>query len=105
MNLWLEIKKLEGQTLRTLDRRKPFDVLSVTERAVIVHPHATRKERPIQREGIENAYRRLTVTGKLTLNEIENEFAPYNPVYVAAILAELSGITYSVRPIQLRKSS
>ena len=54
----------------TPDQRKPFDVVAVTEHAVIVLPHKTHTERPIHRTGIEKAYRRLVVTGKLTRSEL-----------------------------------
>jgi hypothetical protein len=99
--VWKEIQALQGHTLRTLDKRKPFDIVSVTENTVLVIPHSTGKERPLPRTGIENAYRRLLAIGRLTLAEIEKEYAPYNPVYVAAILAELPGVKYKLNPIVL----
>lgn len=99
--LWSEIKNLNGRTLRTLDRRKPFEILTVTENIVTVFPHSTRKEWPIPRAGIENAFRRLTVTGRLTLAELESEFTPRNPVYTAAILAEMPGVQCRLKPIRL----
>ncbi len=100
-NIWNEISNLKGRTLKTLDRHKPFEIVALTENVVTVLPKSTGKERPISREGVDNAYRHLTVTGRLSLTEIENDFAPYNPVYVAAILAELPGVRYTIRPITL----
>jgi hypothetical protein len=97
-----EIKKLEGKRLRTLNRHKPFEIVAVSENSVIVLPLETQKERPIPREGIEEAYRHLTVTGQLTLAELENEYNPRNPVYTAAMLAEMPGVRYWVKPIRLR---
>lgn len=70
-------------------RRKPFQVVEVTEHTVIIVPIETGKQRPVQREGIERAYRRLIVLGSLTRSEIMKEFSPFNPAYVAAMLAEL----------------
>ena len=35
MNIWPEIEKLQGKTLNTLDRKKPFDVVYVGEQRVI----------------------------------------------------------------------
>jgi len=99
--LWNEIKKLKGRTLHTLDRHKPFEIVAVTENTVIVLPHSTRKERPIPRAGIENTFRHLTVTGRLTLTELEKEYTPRNPVYTAAILAEIPGVKWFVKPIRL----
>lgn len=99
--IWDEIRKLKGRTLKTLDRQKPFTVVAVTYDKVTVIPQSTGKERPISREGVENAYRHLLVTGRLTLAEIEKDYAPRNPVYVAAILAELPGVQYKVKPIRL----
>ena len=101
LNIWIEIKNLNGVVLHTLDQRKPFEIISVTDNTVIVLPKSTGKERPIHREGIENAYRHLTVTGRLTLDELEKEFTPRNPVYTAAILAKIPGVQYKVNPIRL----
>lgn len=99
--LWNEIKEMKGLTLRTLDRHNPFEIVDVTESTVIILPKSTGKERPISREGVENAYRHLTVTGRLTLVEIEEEFTPRNPVYTAAILAKIPEVQYKLKPIRL----
>lgn len=99
--LWAEIKNLKGRTLRTLDQRKPFEIVTVTENTVIVLPHSTGKERPLPQAGIENAFRHLIVTGRLTLVELEGEYTPRNPVYAAAILAEIPRVKWFVRPIRL----
>ena len=47
MNIWMEIEKLKGQTLRTLDQRKPFDVVDVLENVVVIRPHIHGKVRKI----------------------------------------------------------
>lgn len=101
MNTWDEIKKLRGKTLRTLDQRKPFDVLDVSDHTVIIAPHKSHSERPISRDEVENAYRRLEAVGKLTRTEIRDNFSEINPAYVAAMLAELPNVKHSVRPIRL----
>ena len=101
LNCWDEIRNLKGRTLKTLDRRKPFQVVEVTENTVTVLPLETGKERPIPRTGIENAFRHLVVTGRLMLAELEKEYTPRNPVYAAAMLAELPGVKYGLRPIRL----
>ncbi len=102
MAIWGEIRKLEGQTLRTLDRGKRFDVVSVTENTVTVMPHETHEQRPIDREMLEDAYRFLEVTGQITRTDIRAEYSEFNSAYVAAILAEMPGVKYSVAPIRLR---
>jgi hypothetical protein len=68
--VWNEVRKLRGRTLKTLDRQKPFSVASITHDKVFVIPQSTDKECPIPREGVENAYRHLIVTRRLTLAEI-----------------------------------
>jgi hypothetical protein len=101
MNIWIEIKKLKGQTLRTLDQHKPFDVVDVSDHAVIVCPHKNEIERQIPQKTIEDAYRRLIVDGEITRTEISSEFSEFNPAYVVAILAALPNVKYSIRPIRL----
>ena len=104
MSIWIEIQKLKGQTLITLDQRKPFDIVDVTEHAVVVRPHKNDVERKIPRDDIENAFRRLSATGELTRSDIREEFSNFNPAYVAAIFAKLPGVSHSLRPIRLRIS-
>ena len=101
MKIWDEIEKLKGQTLRTLDHRKPFDIVDVTEHDVIVRPHKSDIERQISRDAIENAAKRLLAVGQLTRTEVHAEFSEFNPAYVAAILAELPNVKHSIRPIKL----
>jgi hypothetical protein len=101
MSFWEEIKKPEGQTLKTLDQRKPFDNLDITDHAVLIYPQATQTERPISRDEIENAYRHLVTLGEITRTEIPEKFSEYNPAYVAAILAALPNVQHSTRPIKL----
>jgi len=99
--MWEEIKKLNGQTLRTLAQKKPFDILDVTEHAVLICLQETQTPRPISRDEIENAHRHLASTGQTTRTEIREKFSEYNPAYVAAILAELPNVQHSARPIKL----
>ena len=101
MNLWMEINKLTGQTLKTLDRRNPFDVVEVSEHAVVVRPHKSGIERKISRDSMENAYKRLSVAGEITRVEVRENFSQFNPAYVVAILAELPDVKHSIRPIRL----
>lgn len=97
MNIWMEIEKLKGQTLRTLDQRKSFDIVDVTDHAVVVRPHKS--------DAIENACRRLIAAGEITRTEIHSAFSEFNPAYVAAILAELPNVKHSMRPINLWMTS
>jgi len=99
--MWNEIRKLEGQTLRTLAKMKYFDIIEVTENGVTICPQATQNERSISRLEIENAFKRLTDTGQITRSEIQKYFSQFNPAYVAAILAELPTVQHSIRPIRL----
>jgi hypothetical protein len=101
MDLWSEVKKLEGVTLRTLDHGKRFEVLAVTRQNVVVKLSATLKERPIQWAEIQGAYRELCALGRVTRNRIEEAHSPRNPVYVAAILAQFPDVKCKIRPIIL----
>jgi hypothetical protein len=102
VSFWDEIKKLEGQVLRTLDRGNRFEILNGSRRGVIVKPLKTRKERLVPRKDLEGAYKELVALGEITRSKIEARHSPRNPVYVAAMLAELPGVSYTLRPIHLR---
>ena len=102
MNCWDKVKELEGRTLKTLDRGNKFDVLVVTNHGVIVKPLATGKERLVSRSEIDGAYKELFANKEITRTIIEAKYSPRNPVYVAAILAEVPGVWYTIRPIHLK---
>lgn len=99
--MWRNIRKLQGHTLQTLDRRKPFDVTRVTDSHVIVRPHVHNLERPIKREVFEGAWKELQRQGKLSFVDIKRKYSDYNPTYVSAILATFPGVAYRTRPIRL----
>ncbi len=101
MNVWNEIEKLKGQTLRTLDQHKPFEIIEVDSSELVILPRSTKISRPIRREGIETAYRHLITTGQLTIKESEEEYTPRSQVYTATILAGLADVHHSLRPIRL----
>jgi len=101
MDIWTHVKALEGETLATLDRNKKFKVCQVKNFEVVVIPAATGKHRPVPRKTIEDAYRFLVSNKQLSRERIEKEFAPRNPVYVAAILAKMPGVDYRLKPITL----
>jgi hypothetical protein len=101
MNIWNEIERLKSQSLRTLDQHKPFEIIEVDPNKLVILPQSTKIERPIRREGIEAAYRHLITTGQLTIKEIEEEYTPRSQVYTATILAGLTDVHHSLRPIRL----
>jgi hypothetical protein len=101
MNYWLEIDKLKGKTLRTLDRGNPFDGVAVTDSDVIVQPHVRDMERKISRKEIEGAFRELSTRRELTRVKIHEQYSEFNTAYVAAILAALPGVEHKIRPIRL----
>jgi hypothetical protein len=101
VNLWEEIKKLEGKTLFTLDRKSPFEIRYVSNIKVILRT-STGKDRPLLWTELEQAWKHLEKHKKLTRREIrEYEYSNFNPAYVASILANISGITHSNKPITL----
>ena len=101
MDIWPDVKQLEGKTLHTLDQNKAFDVVAVTEQTVLVQPYASGKERRIKRDEIEPAYQELVARGMIERTDIRDRYSNYNPAYVAAILAALPGIRHANKPIRL----
>jgi hypothetical protein len=102
MECWEEIHKLKGRTLKTLDRGNPFDVVDVTERVVVVRPHENNKVRKIGRDRIEGAYKELIAKREITRSEIRSKYSEFNPAYIAAMLANLPGVTHITKPIRLK---
>ena len=102
MEFWRRIKNLKGNTLRTLFKGKPFDIVDISDNAIIIRPHHKNKKRVIQRKEIEGAHKELFALGHISRSEIEARHALRNPAYVAALLAEEEGVIYTNRPIVLR---
>lgn len=102
MDFWAEIRKLKGKTLKTLDHGNPFDVLDVTDSAVIVRPHNPMDERRIQRKDIESAIKELVARGEITRQTIHQKRPKRNSARIAAILAQLPNIEATSSPITLR---
>lgn len=96
---WQSIRKLQGRTLKTLKQRKPFDVVEVTASGATLHLHSTGNDRIVARHEIEGAMQALLKGGRTSRKEIEANWSPRNPAYVAAILAALPEIEYSTSPI------
>ena len=101
MNPIVQFTPLEGRTLRTLDRRNAFHVVSVTDDIVSIRVQSTNKPRPIPMREIEHAYPELVAAGHITRVDIEARHSPRNPAYVAAMIAEFPGVRWQARPIRL----
>ena len=95
-----ELKKLEGKTLYTLAQNKEFDVVKVSSKVVLTV--STGKSRPIPFWKFQKARYHLEEHKKLTLVEIrELEISDFNPTYIAAVLAEIPGVSVTKKPISL----
>jgi hypothetical protein len=88
MDIWPEIEKLEGSMLRTLDRKKPFEVSYVGNDMVLVTPSVSGKERSISRETVQSASNALVAMGQLSRVEMQRRYSRFNPAYVASQLPD-----------------
>ena len=102
LSCWAEVKKLVGLSLKTLAQHKLFDILAITENHLTIRPQSSGKKRRIHRKEIDKAFNELVVARELSRSDIEKRFSPRNPVYVAATLAKIPGVSFSDKPITLR---
>lgn len=98
MNLMNMLQALNGKELRTLGEAKPFDIIDVEPKKIIVRPHSTMNERSVLRQELEGAYNELVAVGSITRVKIESHHSPRNPAYVAAILATLPDVRHRSKP-------
>jgi len=70
MDLWDEVKKLQGKTLITLNWRRPFDVLEVLLDNVIIR-NSKGNERKIDFSAIQQSWNALEEKRTLTREEIQ----------------------------------
>lgn len=98
---WPQIEALQGKTLHTVARNKPFTVMAVSHAQIEVRVHDGGKTRVLYRKDLEPFYDRLTRTGELTKKELGTVYK-FNSSLAAALLAAMPGVTAAVNPIALR---
>ena len=102
MDLAVELRKLQGKCLSTLYQKKPFEITQVSNNQIILKT-STESQRPIPLKEIARAWSHLEKHKKLTRSEVRDlGYSEFNPAYVVAILANLPGVTHSIRPIILQ---
>jgi hypothetical protein len=105
VNLLSEIKKLQGKTLHTLDRKKPFEINEVLNNAVIVRT-SSGEDRSIPLKELEHTWAHLERRKKITRTEIrELGYSNFHPAYVASILTSMPGVAHFDKPITLSLES
>jgi hypothetical protein len=91
---------LKGRRLMTLKDKRIFTLLDIEGNKVFIRVEATGKERKIDIEKeIRPAYEELKKRKRLTRKEIEKNFSPRNPAYVAAILTQFFKVKFSLKPV------
>jgi hypothetical protein len=103
MKISTELSPLIGKKLFTLGHKNEFSVVDIDEKYVVVKPSAKDVERKIKTNDFQNAYDELMTNGSITLKRIRS-FSEMNPVYIAAMLAQLTYVSYTARPIVLTLS-
>ena len=59
MGVWDQLIFLEGQTLKTLDDQKPFEIMDVSDIDMQILIYANMEERKVKRSRVELAWRTL----------------------------------------------
>lgn len=96
-----EIEKRCGQTLRTLARHRTFELVAVGPKGLEIRIARSNKARTIPRRELEAAYEALARAGRISGGEIRQMCAGYNPAYIAAVLAQMPEVTFTLHPIVL----
>jgi hypothetical protein len=100
MDCWSQVRALEGDTLHTLHRNRPFEIIAVDGSQVLIKL-STGKARPVRRQEIEGTFDELVQVGGIDLKAIGERHSPRSTAYVAAILARLDGVRYQLKPVRL----
>ena len=98
-----QLKRLEGKTLETLDHHKKFTIFTVDHRGILINVNSTQIDRQILKNQIEDSWEYLQKNGEMTAVYVLDQGCR-SSAYVVAILAEIPGVTYTIRPIRLRYS-
>jgi hypothetical protein len=100
--LWSRIDDMVNVKLTTLSKKKRFSLDKITDEVVIISDLTTREIHSIPKSVLEEAHNRLSTTGHITVEEIENEYAPHLGIFVGAILGRLPGVKKGNRPNELK---
>lgn len=101
LDLLVEIEKRCGQTLRTLARHRSFELVAVGSKGLEIRVARSGKTRTIPRKELEAAYEALARAGRISAGEIRQMCSEYNPAYIAAVLAQMPEVTFTLNPIVL----
>lgn len=95
--VWRELSALQGSKLYTLGRAEEFEVVEINAKRIIVKPAKSGVERMIPTSSLNWAYQELVSFKKTNLTSIRthNEM---NPVYIAALLAQLPNVRVVRKP-------
>lgn len=97
MNFWADLSQLSAATLKTLGRGNSFDIVSIDEKGAVIRPHESMVDRLIARKSFDGAFGAICSLGMLDLKGIRAH-SEMNPVYVAAMIAQLPYVNSSSKP-------
>lgn len=97
--MWNTLRKilLDKEYLFTLKEEKPFRIIDFSNKEILIQT-TENKLRKISRNEIEDSYNYLIKNGKISRIQIQELFSPYNPAYVASILACNEDIIFQITP-------
>ena len=94
------LRGLVGKTLYTLDYKRPFTI-DCLEKDRINIMTSRNNPRAVTLQGTISAHKHLLARGELTRAEIRTHYSGFNPAYIAAMLAGLDYVDFTLRPIRL----
>jgi hypothetical protein len=87
LTVWEIVKELEGKSINTLVRKKPFKIHGVLDDRIIYIPKTSGSPRWSYRKDIEYLVELRKKKGKLSPSDIAAEFPKeYNSSYMAAVV-------------------
>lgn len=104
-DIWAQIQRLQGKTLHTLGRSKPFTVISVDDYQAELRIDTTGGRAVVRRYALEPIWETLLQEKKVIVKEqAERSDIPgtsWTAKYVAAMLAQIDQVKYADRPLRL----
>ena len=100
MDCWSQVQALQGRTLHTLSRNRPFEVIAVDEAQAMIKL-STGRVRPVRRREVVDAFDGLVQAGEIDMRAIGERHSPRSATYVASLLAQLDEVRYQLKPLRL----
>lgn len=100
-DIWGEMARLHGKSLKTLQQRRSFTILNVCENSLTLELQENGRQKQVRRDCLQETYAVLYQRRELRLCEVSEAVGAQQAAYVATLLATLPNVAVCHKPLAL----